>query len=402
VFHNKKSNAITTVIIAIMILLGTATIVVYASNNTIVSIDPSSQIVSPGQTFTVNVSCVPEEPIKSFEFKLAFDASLLQANSVTEGDIFDGYTTFFNAGTINNLTGTIVDIYGLILGAGSVSDSGTFVSISFIAKDITGTSNLDLYDVGVTNSTAYISIDVNNGSVSIEEYTLTITTVGSGSVTKDPDQGSYVYGDVVELTAVADDGWSFVGWSGDLSGSDNPDSVTITGDMSVVAHFIDSNSSEISNIDITTSNPLDTDSSFGWINITCIVTDNVAVNGVSLNITNSDGSYNNNTINAIGANSYYYNSSAVFSTYGNYSYFIWANDTTNNQNTSSIYTFSMPPNWDINNDGDCNVYDLVLVSNYYNETGTSGWIREDVDNNGRIQVIDLVLISGHYDESWWQ
>ncbi len=62
---------------------------------------------------------------------------------------------------------------------------------------------------------------------------------------------------------------------------------------------------------------------------------------------------------------------------------------------------SMPPNWDLNNDGDCNIFDLVLVSNHYNETGTPGWIREDVDNNGQIRVIDLVLVSEHYDETWW-
>jgi len=61
----------------------------------------------------------------------------------------------------------------------------------------------------------------------------------------------------------------------------------------------------------------------------------------------------------------------------------------------------MPPNWDLNNDGDCNIFDLVVVSNHYNETGTLGWIREDVDNNGQIKVIDLVFVSEHYDETWW-
>ena len=67
---------------------------------TIVSIDPSSQSVSAGDTFTINVSCVPGQPIKSFELNISFDPSLLTANSVTEGDIFDGYTTYFNSGTI--------------------------------------------------------------------------------------------------------------------------------------------------------------------------------------------------------------------------------------------------------------------------------------------------------------
>ena len=66
--------------------------------------------------------------------------------SETEGDIFDDYTTFFNPGTIDNNAGTIVDIYDLIMGSGNVTDTGTFVTISFTAKDASGTSSLDIYD----------------------------------------------------------------------------------------------------------------------------------------------------------------------------------------------------------------------------------------------------------------
>ena len=53
--------------------------------------------------------------------------------------------------------------------------------------------------------------------------------MGSGSVAKVPDQGSYHYGDVVQLTATPVAGWSFSVWSGDSSGSVNPVSVTING-----------------------------------------------------------------------------------------------------------------------------------------------------------------------------
>ena len=66
-----------------------------------------------------------------------------------------------------------------------------------------------------------------------------------------------------------------------------------------------------------------------------------------------------------------------------------------------MYTFSLPPNWDINNDGRCSVFDYVLISNRYSDTGSQGWIREDVDNNGQIQVLDLVFVSGYYGQIWW-
>jgi len=70
-----------------------------------------------------------------------------------------------------------------------------------------------------------------------DEYTLTVNVVGDGTVAKDPDQAPYHYGDVVTLTATADPGWTFAGWSGALSGSDNPETITITGDATVTAIF---------------------------------------------------------------------------------------------------------------------------------------------------------------------
>jgi len=166
VFKKTKWDVLNAVIAGI-ILFGTIS-VSGDEVDTIISIDPSSQNVSAEDTFDVNVSCVPGQAVKAFEFKLSFNPSLLQANSVTEGDIFDGYTTFFNPGTIDNSTGTIVDVYSLIIGPGNVSNVGTFVTISFTAKDASGTSTLDIYDVGVTDETGYLSIDVSDGAVTVQ------------------------------------------------------------------------------------------------------------------------------------------------------------------------------------------------------------------------------------------
>jgi uncharacterized repeat protein (TIGR02543 family) len=68
-------------------------------------------------------------------------------------------------------------------------------------------------------------------------YTLTISVVGNGSVSADPDQATYAYNTTVQLTAVAGSGWTFSGWSGDSSGSSNPISVNVTGNMVVTATF---------------------------------------------------------------------------------------------------------------------------------------------------------------------
>ena len=156
----------------------------------------------------------------------------------------------------------------------------------------------------------------------------------------------------------------------------------------------------ISNVAIASSSPMDVVAGFGWENITCSVTDNGTVSRVFLNITHPDGSTTNVSMsNIISTDVYCYNTS--FLQYGNYSYFIWSNDTSTNSDKSNIYDFSMAPNWDVNKDGYCNVLDINLISNRYKESGSAGWIREDIDNNGEIQILDFVFVSDHYGESWW-
>jgi len=113
------------------------------------------------------VVCTPGQSIKSFEFEISFDPTILYANAVTEGTIFNSYTTFFNEGIINNTAGTIVDIYGLIQGAGVASNPGNLVSLSFTARSASGISAVSLYGVGVTNETHYVPITVTNGSVTV-------------------------------------------------------------------------------------------------------------------------------------------------------------------------------------------------------------------------------------------
>jgi len=70
------------------------------------------------------------------------------------------------------------------------------------------------------------------------EYTLALnaTPLEGGTVTADKS-APYHYGDVVQLTATIIPGYTFAGWSGDLSGSDNPKSITIDGNKSVTATF---------------------------------------------------------------------------------------------------------------------------------------------------------------------
>ena len=95
-------------------------------------------------------------------------------------------------------------------------------------------------DVVTTTNPYLLMIDgdeVVTATFTEDEYTLTVNVVGGGTVTNCPDQATYLYGDVVTLTAVADPGWSFGNWSGDLTGDTNPDAITMDGNKVVTATF---------------------------------------------------------------------------------------------------------------------------------------------------------------------
>ena len=68
-------------------------------------------------------------------------------------------------------------------------------------------------------------------------FTLTTTVSGSGTVTRNPNAASYASGTVVTLTATPGAGQQFLGWSGDLTGTANPASITMSANRSVTATF---------------------------------------------------------------------------------------------------------------------------------------------------------------------
>ena len=76
-----------------------------------------------------------------------------------------------------------------------------------------------------------------SASFVINTYTLNVSVVGSGSVTKLPDQATYNQGSAVQLTATPNSGWAFFNWSGDTSGSTNPLVISMDGNKSLTATF---------------------------------------------------------------------------------------------------------------------------------------------------------------------
>ncbi len=80
-------------------------------------------------------------------------------------------------------------------------------------------------------------VRVGSGGGGATQYNLNVNTQGSGSVSLSPTGNTHNAGSTVQLTASADAGWQFTGWSGDLSGATNPANITMASNKTVTATF---------------------------------------------------------------------------------------------------------------------------------------------------------------------
>jgi hypothetical protein len=63
-----------------------------------------------------------------------------------------------------------------------------------------------------------------------------------------------------------------------------------------------------------------------------------------------------------------------------------------------LYALGPCPDWDVNEDGDINILDVVRVGLHWGETGDPGWIREDVNDDGSVDILDVAVIGLHWGE----
>ena len=142
------------------------------------------------------------------------------------------------------LTTNTVGSGGITLSpSGGMYNEGTVVQLTAtpaVGWEFSGWSG----DLTGTTNPASITMDVNKNVTAtftqLPPVTLTVNTVGNGTVILNPAGGSYAVGTVVQLSATPDAGWYFSGWSGDLTGTTNPASITMNASKTVTAAFTES------------------------------------------------------------------------------------------------------------------------------------------------------------------
>ncbi len=183
--------------------------------------------------------------IRNPVYKLGFPSECLYLND-SSGSIAKGHTWLYTIDSTKNYT---------------TSSSADWLTVS---KNASGTANPNAVDIEVTANatglnpgtyTATITATGTGGgtnytaatlciNLTIQQknqpsnYNLVVTSNGTGSVSKSPDQATYVNGSNVILTAIPGEGQQFAGWSGDVGGTTNPLTITMNADKAVSATFV--------------------------------------------------------------------------------------------------------------------------------------------------------------------
>jgi hypothetical protein len=157
------------------------------------------------------------------------------SKTVTANFVRSSYTLTVNinpsgAGSVTLNPSGVVYVAGTTVTLTAVASSGWV--FSGWGGDLSGNQNPATI---VMNSSKTVTANFVRSS-----YTLTvnINPSGAGSVTLNPSGGVYVAGTTVTLTAVASSGWVFSGWSGSLTGSQNPATIVMNSSKTVTANFV--------------------------------------------------------------------------------------------------------------------------------------------------------------------
>jgi len=339
--------------IAILLAVGMAGYA-YGDDAHIMKVVPSEKTVGVGENFTLDVNIVPASPISSAVCNLTFDPHILQATSISNGNMFDLWLgDLEGVADIDNVNGTIT--YIMAASSGSTSGEGTFFTVAFHAV-APGESYINLEDAVVQGSS---NVEVINGSVTVVQegdYTppdITLLTypgeiVESGDVgfewTASDDTSPLQNITFAHMLSPYENAWSAWGhvteayYSG-LSAGTYTFHIKAEDDAGNVAYLnytfqiVDNTPPQISNVRATpTMQALNED-----VNISCVITDNFGVEEAKAVITYPDSTVHEFILSH--DDKYYL--TQPYSMEGVYSFYISARDVNGNVANSTGQQFTM-------------------------------------------------------------
>ena len=331
--------------------------------------------VEVGDTFTVHLKTENVDDLMGWQSDITFNPTVLKANSVSEGDFLkqgDG-RTFFQKGTIDNATGKITGLKTAQFSKGEMSRQGTLLSVKFTAI-ANGKSQLTL-DNFQAGSRRGEAIPAHPSDITIIVGDPPVSDVSEDGFSLSTNATPILFGDTFILRLSAEKIDDLAGWQTD-----------ITFDPEVLEAI------EVNEGDFLKSGGEGTFFLRGTI-------DNKAGKITGISAARLSGGVNGTgtlllvtfTAKAVGDTRI---------TLGNLQ--------AGNSSTEAI-PLAVPdivitigagafPAWDVNQDGQVNVLDLIAVAQHLG-TAASANRQADVNGDGTINVLDLIAVAQHLGES---
>lgn len=149
---NRKIVAVACLLIILVLVAVVAYLIWSSPPSTSLSVEPQTVQGTAGQNFTINVSISNVADLYGFEFKLGWNASLLEEVSVSEGPFLNmsDNNPFFSY-SLNTTDEHVVVVCTREGEVPGVNGNGTLATIQFQVIQ-NGTCDLNLYDTQLLDS----------------------------------------------------------------------------------------------------------------------------------------------------------------------------------------------------------------------------------------------------------
>lgn len=203
------------------------------------TVSPSSGQYEEGTS--LDISATPSEDFRFVEWQGGYEGTSSSATITVDSDknIQAVFAKREYALTVNTEGKGTVDESVLQTTSTTDYESGTIVELT--ANPAEGWKFVEWQDdISSSENPTQITVDEVKEVTAVfekESFTVNINTEGEGSVTISPDQDKYIFGTEIELTAKPDQNWDFSEWSGDISETGNPLTLTVNNVLSITAIF---------------------------------------------------------------------------------------------------------------------------------------------------------------------
>ena len=333
--------------------------------------------VKVGDTFTLQLKTENIPDLAGWQSDITFDPAVLKVNNVREGNFLKqgGGRTHFLKGTIDNTEGRITDVGSARISEGGVSGEGTLLSVTFTAK-ANGESRLSVRKFQAGSSLGE-TIPSRPSDIIITVGGPSISDVGDTKFfSLSTDTTPVRFGDTFTLRLSAEDVTDLAGWQTDIAfDSDLLEAVEVNeGDFlkaEGVSTFFLQGTIDNTTGEITKLSSARFGSGVSGTGTLLLVTFTAKATGET-RVTLSNfyaGSSNGEAISSAAPE--------IVITVEERAY----------------------PAWDVNQDGQVNVLDLILVAQYLGEDASINNRQADVNGDGSINVLDLIIVAQYLGES---